>query len=237
MIHLERTEDLSKKNEWFLRIKGILIGTIPVIIMGAILFIPAGTLNWPMAWIILGVQFAAIIFVTLLCNPDLIVERMNRQSGAKDWDTRLVRVMNLSGFLTLLVAGLDMRFGWSVEIPVFIPIAALCIFFLSYCLFTWSMLNNPFFSLIVRIQSEKDHHVITSGPYHFVRHPGYLGFFLIVLTQPLMLGSLWALIPAVITGVLFIVRASREDDTLLTELKGYREYTQKVRFRMFPGIW
>jgi protein-S-isoprenylcysteine O-methyltransferase Ste14 len=77
----------------------------------------------------------------------------------------------------------------------------------------------------------------TTGPYRFVRHPGYLGFFLIILAQPLMLGSLWALVPAVFTAALFVVRTGREDDTLPTELSGYREYAQGVRYRLIPGIW
>lgn len=230
-------ENSSKNAGRILRAKGILSGTIPVIIMGAVLFVSAGTLAWPMAWVILGVLFAATTLVTLLCSPGLIVERMNKQTGAKDWDARLVRVMNLIGLLPLLVAGLDMRFGWSGQIPLPVQVAALGVFISGYIVFSWAMLTNPFFSLVVRIQDEKGHHAVTTGPYRFVRHPGYLGFFLIVLAQPLMLGSLWALVPAGITAALFIVRTGREDETLLAELVGYREYAEEVGYRLIPGIW
>jgi len=237
MSQRESREPLSKDAVRRLRVKGIIYGTIPVIIMGAILFVSAGTLNWPMAWVILGVLFLATAIVTLICSPDLIMERMNKQAGAKDWDARLVRVMNLIGLLPLLVAGLDMRFGWTGQIPLPVQAAALGIFIFGYGVFSWAMLTNRFFSLVVRIQNEKCHHAVTTGPYRFVRHPGYLGFFLIVLAQPLMLGSLWALVPAGITAALFLVRTGREDATLLTELVGYREYAQEVRYRLLPGIW
>ena len=226
-----------KKTEWILRIKGILSGAVPVIIMGLILFISAGTVNWPMAWFILGVLFISTTFVTLFCDPDLIVERTNKQKGGKDWDNRLLKVMNLTGFLTLLVAGLDMRYDMNGEIPDSIFFIAITIFLFSYCFLSWAILKNPFFSLIVRIQDERDHHVIISGPYQIVRHPGYLGLFLITLTQPLILGSLLAIIPGVITGVLLILRTSIEDDTLFTELNGYCDYAQNVRYRLFPGAW
>jgi protein-S-isoprenylcysteine O-methyltransferase Ste14 len=228
---------MTRPGDPTLRLKGILSGMVPVAIMGAVLFVSAGTLDWPMAWVILTVMSGATALVTLLCSPDLIRERMERLAGAKDWDARLVRALNLVGLLPLLVAGLDLRFNWTGGIPVPVQAAALCAFILGYGIFSWAMLTNPFFSLVVRIQSERDHRPVTTGPYRFVRHPGYLGFFLVVLAQPLMLGSLWALVPAGVTAALFVVRTGREDATLLTELGGYREYAQEVRYRLIPGIW
>lgn len=228
---------LSKKAVRILRAKGILSGTIPVLIMGAILFLSAGTFSWPMAWVLLGVMFAATAFVTLVCSPDLIIERMYKQKGEKDWDARLVKTMNLVGLLPLLTAGLALRFGWTGQVPVVVEGIALCFFLLGYGIFIWAMLTNRFFSRVVRIQDEKDHHAVTGGPYRFVRHPGYLGFMLVVLAQPLMLGSFWALIPGVITVILFVVRTGREDATLKRELAGYQAYVEKVRYRLFPGIW
>jgi protein-S-isoprenylcysteine O-methyltransferase Ste14 len=233
----ESTENLSREGERNLRLKGILSGTVPVIIMGAVLFASAGTFDWPIAWVLLAVLFAATALVTLLCSPDLIRERMERQAGAKDRDARLVRALNLVGLLPLLVAGLDTRFNWTGGIPAPVLAAALCAFILGYGIFSWAMLTNSFFSLVVRIQSERDHRPVTTGPYRFVRHPGYLGFFLVVLAQPLMLGSLWALVPAGVTAALFVVRTGREDATLLAELDGYREYAREVRYRLIPGIW
>lgn len=228
---------VSKKAVRILRAKGILSGMIPVLIMGAILFVSVGTLNWPMTWVILGVMFAATTFVTLVCSPDLIVERMYKQKGEKDWDARLVKTMNLVGLLPLLTAGLALRFSWIGQVPILVEGIALCFFLLGYGIFMWAMLTNRFFSRVIRIQDEKDHHAVTGGPYRFVRHPGYLGFMLVVLAQPLMLGSFWALIPGVITAGLFVVRTRREDAALFSELPGYPEYARDVRYRLFPGIW
>jgi hypothetical protein len=142
---------LSKKAVRILRAKGILSGTIPVLIMGVILFVSAGTFSWPMAWVLLGVMFAATAFVTLVCSPDLIIERMYKQKGAKDWDARLVKTMNLVGLLPLLTAGLALRFGWIGQVPIFAEGIALCFFLIGYGLFTWAMLTNRFFSRVVRI--------------------------------------------------------------------------------------
>ena len=98
-------------------------------------------------------------------------------------------------------------------------------------------MSNRFFSLIVRIQEEKGHYPVTSGPYRIVRHPGYLGFIAIVLAQPILLGSLFAVIPALVTAGLIVIRTSREDATLQAELAGYKDYTIQVRYRLVPGIW
>lgn len=233
----EKTVNLPEDSEWIVRGKGFLSGLKPVIIMGAILFVSAGTFNWPMAWVMLGVLFASTTFVTLFCSPDLITERIQRHSGAKDWDARMVRMMNLIGLLPLMVAGLDIRFGWSEQIPFPMQVAAIGIVILGYEVFSWAMLTNPFFSLVVRIQNEKGHHAVTSGPYRFVRHPGYFGFFLIILAQPIVLGSLWALVPTGLTAAILVVRTEREDETLLTELNGYRAYAQEVRYRLIPTVW
>ena len=239
MNHGENPNFQAKEdeNEWNIRIKGIVFGLIPVVIMGVVLFGSSGTLFWPMAWVILGTLFLATTLVTLFCSPDLITERMVKKPGVKKWDSFLVTVMNVMGFLTLFVAGLDMRFNWTGEMVFSIQIAALCFFLSGYLIFSWAMLSNRFFSTVVRIQEEKGHYAIMSGPYRFVRHPGYMGFILIVLAQPLMLGSLWALFPGVVTAALFVVRTRKEDDVLVSELNGYSMYIQEVKYRLIPGIW
>jgi len=224
-------------NDRQIRIRGILFGLIPVIIMGAILFVSAGTIFWPAAWLILLVMFSATTIVTAICHTDLITERMQKQAGAKEYDQKLVRLLNLIGLLPLLVAGLDFRFGWSGQISFSLQATAFIMFLLGYSTFSWALLSNRFFSLIVRVQSEKGHHPVTNGPYRFVRHPGYLGFIVIVLTQPVILGSVWAVIPAVVTVGLIVCRTALEDGTLELELEGYEEYTHQVRYRLVPGIW
>lgn len=220
-----------------LRLRAILFGLIPVIIMGAVLFLSAGTISWPAAWLILLVMFGATTLVTLICPADLITERMQKQAGAKEYDQNLVRLLNLIGLLPLLVAGLDLRFGWTGPIAFPVQVVAFILFLLGYCTFSWALLSNRFFSLIVRIQDEKGHHPVTTGPYRFVRHPGYLGFIVIVLAQPVILGSLWAVIPALVTAGLIVVRTSREDATLKAELAGYEDYSHRIRYRLVPGIW
>jgi protein-S-isoprenylcysteine O-methyltransferase Ste14 len=108
---------------------------------------------------------------------------------------------------------------------------------LGYALSSWAMLSNPFFSGTVRIQGERGHSVATAGPYHYVRHPGYSGWILANLTTPVALGSLWGLLPGLLVVLGFVVRTAMEDRTLQTELDGYKEYTQQVRYRLVPGIW
>jgi protein-S-isoprenylcysteine O-methyltransferase Ste14 len=108
---------------------------------------------------------------------------------------------------------------------------------LSQGLFTWAMVSNPFFSTMVRIQTDRGQTVATGGPYRWVRHPGYVGYILSAVSTALLLGSLWALVPAVLTGVLLVVRTALEDRTLLEELEGYEEYARQVRYRLVPGVW
>lgn len=221
-----------------LRLRGFLFGLIPIAIMGAILFISAGTLAWPAAWFILGMMFIATVIVTAACHTDLVMERTQAQDGAKEVDQKLVRLLNLVGLLPLLVAGLDFRFGWTTgQVPVSVQVGAIILFLVGYCLFSWAMISNRFFSLIVRVQNEKGHHPVRTGPYRFVRHPGYLGFLLIILAQPVILGSLWAVIPALVAAGLLVKRTTLEDETLGRELNGYEEYTHQVRYRLVPGIW
>nr|NIN68360.1 isoprenylcysteine carboxylmethyltransferase family protein [Anaerolineae bacterium]NIN98447.1 isoprenylcysteine carboxylmethyltransferase family protein [Anaerolineae bacterium] len=107
----------------------------------------------------------------------------------------------------------------------------------GYALGVWAIASNAFFSQIVRIQKERGHRVATGGPYRFVRHPGYVGTILVGLAAPIMLGSLWALIPGGAVALLFILRTALEDQTLLGELEGYGTYAGRVRYRLLPGVW
>ena len=134
------------------------------------------------------------------------------------------------------VAGLDLRFGWSSPLtwPLWIGFT---LFSLSFVIVLSSMLENNHFEGSVRIQHEIGHTIITSGPYAWVRHPGYTGFILGYFAVPLMLGSLWALIPSGVAIVWLILRTGLEDLTLHSQLPQYPKYTQKVRFKLFPGLW
>jgi protein-S-isoprenylcysteine O-methyltransferase Ste14 len=136
-----------------------------------------------------------------------------------------------------IVAGLDARFGWSPEYALAIHLVALVLAPLGQCLFSWAMASNKFFSRAVRIQMDRGHAVETGGPYQYVRHPGYVGMIISMLATPLVLGSLWALIPAGLASGLYIVRTALEDQTLQEELEGYKAYAQHVRCRLLPRVW
>jgi protein-S-isoprenylcysteine O-methyltransferase Ste14 len=136
-----------------------------------------------------------------------------------------------------LVAGLNHRFGWPPVVSAAWQVAGIMVYILVETFATWAMAVNAFFSSQVRIQTDRGHSVITGGPYRFVRHPAYAAGILAALASAPFLESWWALIPAVASIPFFILRTSLEDQTLQDELPGYREYAQKVRYRLLPGIW
>ena len=159
------------------------MGLIPIIIMAFILFVSSGRLDWIMAWSLLGIHLAGTIFISLKINTGLINERAHEKDGIKRWDAILVRIMNIIGLTVLLVAGLDMRFGWSGPFPLSIEIIAAAVVILGYTVLAWAAISNEYFSRLVRIQEERGHSVIISGPYHYIRHPGYFGLILCAIAQ------------------------------------------------------
>lgn len=209
----------------------------------AILFSIVGRWDWWNGWALSVIyilwSLGSIIFI-LPVNPQMLAERQltGVRSGAKKWDMTMVSIMGLMVFATYIVACLDVRYGWSPAVPLGLEVTALVVCFLGYdVLLQWSMFVNAFFTAIIRIQSERNHTVITTGPYRFVRHPGYLGTILCYVFSPLLLGSWWGLIPAFAASIVLIVRTELEDKTLQDELPGYKEYTQQTRYRLIPGIW
>jgi len=135
------------------------------------------------------------------------------------------------------VAGLDVRFGWARDPSVAWHLAGAIVLAVGLEVTSWAMLANAYFSTAVRIQSDRGQTVCTTGPYRFVRHPGYVGVILQCISAPILLGSLWALIPGITATVLIVIRTSLEDRTLQAELTGYQDYVRKVRYRLVPGIW
>jgi len=206
----------------------------------ASLFIASGRLDWVMAWVYIGVYLAGMgvnALVLIPTNPELVVERAQFR-GKRDLDRALAGVMALYGPAGICIAaGLDVRFGWSPQIPFALLTVALAIAALGSLLTTWAMASNRFFYGVLRIAKDRGHTVAASGPYRYVRHPGYVGVIAFDLAMPLALGSLWALIPAGLVMCLMVIRTALEDRTLLEELDGYREYAQGVRYRLLPGIW
>ena len=162
----------------------------------------------------------------------------NQVSPDRRWDKPLSSIIGLWGMLVVwIVAGLNVRFGWPPPVPIGWQVLGAILFVLSTLFGTWAMLENRFFSAVVRIQTDRGHTVVTTGPYRFVRHPGYAAGIFGYLAMPLLLDSLWAFIPALLTIVLIIVRTKLEDETLQAELPGYVEYAQHTRSRLLPGVW
>lgn len=222
-------------------IRWIIVSIIFLILIAASLFLSAGTLEWPAAWmyIILAGSIQLLDALVLIpISPELLGERSRPQSGAKKWDQILSRLMATIGPLTIwIVSGLDYRYAWSPEFPGWLVIiSAICVFG-GGLLVLWAMAANRFFIGMVRIQDERGHLVIKSGPYQYVRHPGYLGSLFFILFTPIMLGSLWALIPAGLTCGIVFTRTYLEDQTLQAELQGYQEYTDEVAYKLVPGVW
>ncbi len=210
---------------------------------GAALFLAAGRLDWLWGWVFLGLVaflLAAQPLLLVPIDPDLLVERSGglRQAGGKRWDRWLAA---LSGGLlpvaSWVVAGLELRFGWTLPKPLAMHLLGFGLVGLGWGLFLWAMVSNAYFSEVVRIQYDRGHTVATEGPYRYLRHPGYAGAILSFLGVPLLLGSLWALIPAAVGIGGYVLRTALEDRTLQVELEGYRAYTREVRYRLIPGLW
>jgi protein-S-isoprenylcysteine O-methyltransferase Ste14 len=213
---------------------------IGVLFVAATLFIPAGRLDWVMGWALVGIYafwVAANALILIPRCPELLVERAARRKGVKSWDAVILSVIGLATIAKYVAAGLDLRFGWTPPMPPALQIGALVIAALGYALLTWSMAANAFFSTVVRIQDDRGHAVATGGPYRYVRHPGYSGSLAFELATPVMLGSLWALIPGGLTALLVLTRTALEDAALQKELDGYKEYAEQVRYRLLPGVW
>jgi protein-S-isoprenylcysteine O-methyltransferase Ste14 len=140
-------------------------------------------------------------------------------------------------FPLVIVAGLDHRFGWSPEFPLWLIVLGLILIALGYAFGVWAFVENRFFSSTVRIQTDRGHVVCDSGPYRIVRHPGYAGNILPLLGIVLALGSVWTLIPAAVALIIAVIRTTLEDQTLQEELPGYRDYARRVHYRLLPGIF
>jgi protein-S-isoprenylcysteine O-methyltransferase Ste14 len=212
-----------------------------VLILAASLFISAGCLDWTMAWVYIGVYVAGISAIGLIListSPELIAERVRVKEDIKSWDKILTPLYSLLTIpVTLVIAGLDNRFGWTAQMPPVIAIAALVIWVLGQGFIIWAMASNPFFATYMRIQKDRGHIVVSGGPYQIVRHPGYAGMIAMAVATPLVLESLWALIPGGLATLVVVVRTALEDRTLMEELDGYGEYARQVRYRLLPGVW
>jgi protein-S-isoprenylcysteine O-methyltransferase Ste14 len=192
-----------------------------------------------MAWAVLGIYSVLKAAAFAFLEPELLRERAAPGPGVDRGDVVLATLGWLALYPAMFVAaGLDaVRFGPAAPIPQFAQVAALLVYGLGYGFAFWAVRSNPFFSTFVRIQEDRDHSVVSSGPYALVRHPGYAGVLLAHLALPFALGSIWALLPAALGTIFFVVRTSHEERTLRDHLAGYREYQTRVRWRLVPGVW
>jgi protein-S-isoprenylcysteine O-methyltransferase Ste14 len=220
------------------KLRNIIVSFIVTSVFVVVLFVAAGSIRWLWAWILAFIMLLSNIVSILLLDPALIEERTGMKRGYEKKDVPFAFIIGRFGPLAILiVSGLDFRFGWSSSLPAVYAIAGLILLLVGYVPVFWAMYENRFFSGVVRIQEERGHHVINTGPYHFIRHPGYLGSVIYLLALPFVLMSYWALVPAILTIIMIVVRIVMEEDTLKRELAGYVDYMQQVRFRLVPGIW
>jgi len=222
------------RHRLFLSLGGILLFFILVF------FLPAGTWMWTRSWLFILVMVMALILCTWYLrrvNPEVIAARINRRKGTKRWDRILIAIFKPTVAAIPILAALDdTRFHW-FHVPWWGCILGYSVLIAGLVGVTWAESVNKFFEPTVRIQTDRGHRVIDTGSYSLVRHPGYVSGFLCFIGMPLSLGSLWALIPAILSCLLLVVRTAFEDRTLRDELTGYKEYAQRVRYRLIPGVW
>ncbi len=211
---------------------------IPLLLMAC-----GGDFAWWQAW-----AFAVLIVAVGVGgrwwaewrHPGLMAERIQfgKAPAVKPWDKILSPLMAISvSFPLMIVAGLDHRFGWTSAFPTWLNILGLIFMALGYALAAWALAENKFFSGVVRIQTDRGHEVCDSGPYRIVRHPGYAGNILPLAGIVLAFSSLWTIIPAAAALIIAVTRTVLEDRTLQEELPGYLDYAQRVRYRLFPGLF
>lgn len=229
---------MQKKNIDSSRLKKkfFLLFPVAVITIGLMLFWPAGSFNYWEGWIFMAVLFIPFIFVVsyfLKHDPELLKRRMRFKEKEKEQKI-LIKIANLIFFIGFLIPGFDFRYGWS-SVPAFIVVLSDIIVFLGYMLVFWVFKVNSYTSRIVEVA--KGQKVITTAPYSVVRHPMYSGVIIMYIFMPLALGSYWALLFFMPMIPIIMLRALNEEKVLLRDLKGYKEYYSKVRYRIMPGVW
>jgi protein-S-isoprenylcysteine O-methyltransferase Ste14 len=220
--------------------RAIVLGLVFLAVCIAAMFGVAGRWDWWAAWGYLGLAIVVRIVVGVYLkrkNPELLRVRMRIGEGTEPWDRFWLAGMRLLLLAMLVTAALDaVRFGWS-SMGIWHWLFGAVLFIAGTAVSVRAMAENTFFEGTVRIQDDRDHRVIDTGPYAVVRHPGYAGFLLALIPTPLLLGSWWAFLPTALFAAWLILRIVLEERTLRDGLEGYGEYTGRVRYRLIPGIW
>ena len=212
-----------------------------IVALGALLFVPAGTLHWPAAWVFLGFMTATGLACGLWLakhNPALLAERMRSpiQPDQPTADKKIIFAFGLAVLIWFIIIGLDQRFHGS-RMPLVLQALGLALLILSSAFIMWVFHENSFAAAVVKVQADRGHHVISTGPYGFVRHPMYSGAVLFMVGIALLLGSWWGTATSPIFAVLFAIRTRIEEGTLVAGLPGYADYAARVRYRLVPGLW
>jgi protein-S-isoprenylcysteine O-methyltransferase Ste14 len=212
------------------------------VLMGLILFGSAGTLAWPQAWVFLALFILCSVGMgvwLMRADPELLAERMKSPfAGDQSLRDRIVIVVFMVWFAVwLVVMGFDVRFGWSGGVPVWAEVVGAVLILAAFWGWVRVLQANRFASVQVRVQAERGQSVASSGPYAVVRHPMYSFALLLMIGAPLLLSAWWGLVGSLVALPLLAARTLGEEAVLLTGLAGYREYTEKVRFRLLPWIW
>ena len=219
-----------------LLINGLVKFSLGLLMVGLLIFLPAGSLHYAYGWLFMGLLFIPMLiagFVMLAKSPQLLKRRLD----AKEKQAAQKGVLAFSGLMFItgfVVAGLDHRFGWS-RMPLWVVIAASAVFLLAYGLYAEVLRENAYLSRTVKVEAGQT--VVDTGLYGFVRHPMYMATLLLFLAMPLVLGSWYALIAFAFYPAIIIVRLRDEEALLTRELAGYAEYKKKVKYRIIPFIW
>jgi protein-S-isoprenylcysteine O-methyltransferase Ste14 len=210
------------------------------LIWGALLFWAAGTFYWTRAWLHLGLwilTLAVNLAVLLRWNRAVLAARLKPKRISMKPDKIILPLLLPAVLAVPVIAGLDaMRYQWSC-IPEVVMYPGIILHVAGDAFLLWAMMVNPYLEKTVRIQTERGHRVVTTGPYAFVRHPMYAGVILMFCGIPLVLGALWAFVPVGLTSLALIIRTIFEERMLRRELPGYEAYTRQTRCRLLPGVW
>lgn len=208
-----------------------------IVVCIALLFGVAGTWNWPEAWIYLIIQFtfSGIMATYLLKNdPSLLQKRMAFDIPKELWDKFIMLSIVIFSCALFIMPALDVRYGWS-SVPLIVKTISFLLIAWSLHIIFLTLKENSYLAKIVVIQ--KGHKVISTGPYAKVRHPMYVGAIILFVALPLALNSVYSIIPGLIVALTLIIRTSLEDKRLHKELKGYKAYAKKVKYKLIPGVW
>ncbi|MBN1336282.1 MAG: isoprenylcysteine carboxylmethyltransferase family protein [Deltaproteobacteria bacterium] len=230
------TSDLGLNRDGRRRIRQI---GVMVVVIALTLFLSAGRLDWPEAWVFLILYVGSVLVGgtwMVRRHPEVVNERGRSDSSTKPFDRVFAPFYASVGLAQYVVAGLDARFFGSA-VPLWARVLGSVGLVVSMASVFWAMAHNPFLATTVRIRSDQGHRVATTGPYRIVRHPMYAGNLLFSWTPAFCLGSWWALLPTLVSALLLILRTRLEDRALLRELPGYADYARTVPHRLVPGLW